>query len=277
VSSAVAGGAPAAPAPAFAARAEGLGKRFHVLRTQRTTLRALRTLLGGESLRRDLWVLDDVSFAIRRGAKLALIGRNGSGKTTLLRLLSGIYAPTRGRLETASRPRPLFSCAVGFAKELSVAENIVLFGAVHGIRRARLLERRDAILERAGLDGLAHAEVKSLSTGQVQRLALTIFAETDADFVILDEVIGNVDTGFLREADRFFRSLVRSSKTVIMTSHDAGFLAEYCDEAMWLDGGRVRMHGAFAEVLAAYESSFAGPGASGPRSVAPPRVVTSTG
>jgi homopolymeric O-antigen transport system ATP-binding protein len=240
----------------LAARAEHLGKRFHVLRSERTVLRALRALARGDSLRRELWVLADVSFEIARGAKLALVGRNGSGKTTLLRLLSEIYAPTRGRLEVADRPRSLFSCSVGFATELSVSDNVTLFGAVHGVRRARLLERRHDILERAGLETLAHVPLKDLSTGQVQRLALTVFAETDAEFVILDEVIGNVDTGFLREADRFFRALARSRKTVIMTSHDASFLGEYCDQALWIDGGRVRAHGTFREVMADYERSF---------------------
>src|SRR5581483_4182319 len=96
-----------AAAASPAARAEHLAKRFHVLRAERTALRALRALLRGESLRRELWVLKDVSFEIARGAKVALVGRNGSGKTTLLRLLSGIYAPTAGRLEVADRPRPL--------------------------------------------------------------------------------------------------------------------------------------------------------------------------
>lgn len=243
-------------ARAAAARADGLGKRFHVLRSERTTLRALRAAMSGEPLRRDLWALRDVSFEIARGAKLAIVGKNGSGKTTLLRLLAGIYAPTCGALTVASRPRPLFSCKVGFARDLSVAENVVLFGVVHGIRRARLLAERDAILARAGLEELAHAPLKDLSTGQVQRLALTVFAETDADFVVLDEVIGNVDAGFLRQADAFFRALSTSSRTVIMTSHDAAFLAEYCEDAMWIDDGRVRLHGRFDAVLREYERSF---------------------
>jgi ABC-type polysaccharide/polyol phosphate transport system ATPase subunit len=252
--------------PAPAARAVSVGKRFHVLRSERTALRALGAVLSGGSLRRELWVLDDVSFEIPCGSKIALIGRNGSGKTTLLRLLSGIYAPTRGRLELTSRPRPLFSCSVGLNKELSVAENVVLFGVVHGIPRARLVGRRDEIIAAAGLDGLAHAAVKDLSMGQVQRLALTVFAETDADFVILDEVIGNVDAGFLREADRFFRGLATSPRTVIMTSHDASFLAEYCDLALWLDRGALRRFGPFADVLREYEDSFAAPaGAAAPR------------
>ncbi|HZR83953.1 MAG TPA: ATP-binding cassette domain-containing protein [Candidatus Binatia bacterium] len=248
-----------AAAASPAARAEHLAKRFHVLRAERTALRALRALLRGESLRRELWVLKDVSFEIARGAKVALVGRNGSGKTTLLRLLSGIYAPTAGRLEVADRPRPLFSCGVGFASELSVSENVLLFGTVHGIRRHRLRERRRDILARADLAPLAHVPVKDLSTGQVQRLALAVFAEAEAEFVILDEVIGNVDAGFLREADRFFRALVDSPRTVLMTSHDASFLRAYCDEAMWIDGGAIRLHGRFDAVLREYERSFGEP------------------
>ncbi len=243
----------------FAARAEGVGKRFFVPRTQRTVVRAARSWLRGEGLWRELWALRDLSFTLRRGAKLALVGRNGSGKTTLLRLLSGIHLPTCGTIATHAQSQPLFSCAVGFAKELTVAENVILFGTVHGMSRRTLQPRLAEILERAGLEDFAFAPMKDLSTGQVQRLALTVFAQSEADFLVLDEVVGNVDHGFLREADRFFRELASSSRTVIMTSHDAAFLAAYCEQAMWIEGGRVRMHGPFDGVMREYERSFDDP------------------
>jgi ABC-type polysaccharide/polyol phosphate transport system ATPase subunit len=240
-----------------AARARGLGKRFLVLRSKRTALAALRAWRGGESLRREKWVLRDVDFEIERGAKVALVGRNGSGKTTLLRLLSGIYSPTCGSLYVPSRPRPLFDCAIGVNQELSVEENVFLFGAVHGLGRGALEARMDELLARAGLSDVAHVPLKDLSTGQAQRLAFSIFAETAADFLILDEVLANVDRGFVEESGRFFRALVDSPRTVIFTSHDADFLATYCAQAMWLDDGRIRLKGDIDRVLREYERSFA--------------------
>lgn len=240
----------------WAVRAQNLGKCFLVLRSRRTSLRAVRALLAGQSLRRELWVLRDLSFEIPRGAKLALLGRNGCGKTTLLRLLAGILEPTHGRVEVAARPRPLFRAEVGFISDLSVTENVFLFGAVHGIPRATLARRLPALLEATGLGLLRHVPLKDLSTGQIQRLALAVFAESEADLVILDEVIGNVDQGFFRAADDYFRRLCKSPRTVVMTSHDTAFLRAYCSSALWLEDGRVRLHGDFETVLHEYERSF---------------------
>lgn len=234
-------------------RAERLSKRFMVLQSRRTTLRAVTALARGQALKREHWVLRDVSFEIERGEKLALLGRNGSGKTTLLRLIAGIYAPTSGRLTVADEPRALFNCEVGFHAELHVVDNLYLFGAIHGIRRRHLAPRERLVLEQAGLEHLAYALMKDLSPGQLQRLALATFAQTDSDFLILDEVLGNVDHSFAREADAYFAGLAQSEKTLIMTSHDVAFLARYCRRALWLEGGAVRMHGPFDEVAREYE------------------------
>jgi lipopolysaccharide transport system ATP-binding protein len=237
-------------------RAGGLSKRFLVLNSERTLLRALRSLVTGGSLRREHWVLRQLTFEIRRGEKLALLGKNGSGKTTLLRLLTGIYEQTSGTLAIDGSPRALLSCHAGFHRELPVLDNVYLFGALHGIGRDVLTPREPAILELAELEHLAYAPLKQLSTGQVQRLAVSVFSQTATDFLIFDEVLGNVDPGFVRQTEAFFSSLARSDKTVIMTSHDASLLRKYCRTAMWLDGGRVRMLGPIDEVIDDYERSF---------------------
>jgi ABC-type polysaccharide/polyol phosphate transport system ATPase subunit len=239
-----------------AVRLDRVAKRFMIPRTQRTTLRVVRALLRREGLRRELWALQDVSFAIAPGERLALIGRNGCGKTTLLRLLSGILAPTSGTIALASPPRALFSTAIGFSQELTVADNVFLFGAIHGLVRHRLAPRQEEIIARAGITHLMHAPLKDLSMGQVQRLALSVFAETSERFLIFDEVLGNVDRGFARTADGYFRALAQSGRTLVMTSHDPAFLGAYCDRAIWIDAGRVHLDGPFDDVMRAYERSF---------------------
>lgn len=239
-----------------AVRLVNVAKRFMIPHTQRTTLRVLRALLRRETLRHELWALEDVSFALSPGEHLALVGRNGSGKTTLLRLLAGILAPTSGTIVLADAPRALFSTTIGFMQELSVADNVYLFGAIHGLTRRRLEPRHAEIVARAGIAHLEHAALKDLSMGQVQRLALSVFAETSERFLIFDEVLGNVDRGFARTADRYFRALAQSGRTIVMTSHDPAFLAAYCDRAIWIDRGRVRRDGAFDDVMRAYEQSF---------------------
>lgn len=239
-----------------AVRLERVAKRFMIPRTQRTTLRVLRALVRREPLRHELWALEDVSFALAPGERLALVGRNGCGKTTLLRLLSGILEPTSGTITLASPPRALFSTVIGFSPELTVTENVFLFGAIHGLVRRRLEPRADEIVARAGITHLAHAQLKDLSMGQVQRLALSVFAESSERFLIFDEVLGNVDRGFARTADAYFRALARSGRTIVMTSHDPAFLAAYCERAIWIDAGRVRLDGPFDDVMRAYEKSF---------------------
>lgn len=241
-------------APAI--RLDHVTKRFMIPLTQRTTLRVVKALLRREALRRELWALEDVSFEIAAGERLALLGRNGSGKTTLLRLLSGILAPTSGTIALASPPRALFSTEIGFSTELTVADNVYLFGAIHGLTRRRLEPRHAEIVARAGVTHLMHTPLKDLSMGQVQRLALSIFAETTERFLIFDEVLGNVDRGFARTADAYFRAIAQSGRTLVMTSHDPAFLAAYCERAIWIDAGRVRLDGPFDDVMRAYEQSF---------------------
>lgn len=240
----------------FAVRAEGIAKRFLVPHARRTMLRTVQSLLRGEALRRELWVLRGLSFEIATGERVALIGRNGCGKTTLLRLLSGIMEPSAGLLRVGEAPRPLFDTSVGFAQELSVSDNLFLFGAVHGMSRRHLQPRHDEIVRRAGIEHLMHAALKDLSVGQVQRLALTIFAETPARFLIFDEVLGNVDRGFARTAEGFFHGLAERGCTLVMTSHDAAFLRAHCERALWLEDGLIRRDGPFEEVVREYEASF---------------------
>jgi ABC-type polysaccharide/polyol phosphate transport system ATPase subunit len=239
-----------------AVRAERISKRFSVSHQRQTTLLMVRAILGGRPLRQEHWVLRDISFAVPRGEKLAIVGRNGSGKTTLLRVLTGIYEPTSGHLAVTGAPRALFDCSIGFMRELPLVDNIYLFGAIHGIDRDRLAPREGAIFELAELEHLKFARLKELSTGQIQRLALSTFSQTDSDLLIFDEVLANVDRGFAHASAAFFRSLAASDKTVILTSHDASFLRAHCQKALWLEKGRVKAIGPCADVLDAYERSF---------------------
>lgn len=242
---------------ALAVRARGLHKRFRVLRRQRTVLRAFAALRDPSTLRRELLALDDVSFEIARGEKVALVGRNGSGKTTLLRVLAGIYQRTSGDLWMAEPPRPLFSHAIGLAGDLPVESNIFLFGAMHEMDRAFLRDRVEPILALADLAELRFALLKELSTGQRQRLALSVFFQSPSAFLAFDEAMTNVDQGFLHQCERYFASLAASDRTVLMTGHDAAWLRRHCTRALWLDAGRLRMDGPLDAVLEAYGRSFA--------------------
>ncbi|OGD21393.1 MAG: hypothetical protein A2W03_06545 [Candidatus Aminicenantes bacterium RBG_16_63_16] len=229
-----------------------LSKCYMVMRRQRTTLRAVRALLRRDPLTRELWALRDLSFTIARGDKVALIGRNGSGKTTLLRLLAGIIEPSAGSLRLEQQPLALFKFWIGQNADLPVIDNIYLFGAVCGMGRAELRPMIVGILQAAGIAELGFAPLQDLSTGQLQRLALSIIFRAPADFLIFDETLAHLDQDFARECDAFFARLADSSTTVILTSHDAGFLRRHCRRAIWLDGGRLRLEGPAGAVIDAY-------------------------
>jgi lipopolysaccharide transport system ATP-binding protein len=234
-------------------RADHLAKRYRVMKRQRSTLRAIKALCGREKLTMELWALRDLSFTIERGEKVAVIGRNGSGKTTLLRLLAGIIDPSCGRLEVAAPPLALFKFWIGQNADLPVIDNIFLFGAVCGMRREALKPRVPEILESSAIRDLGFAPLHDLSLGQRQRLALSIVFRARAEFLIFDETFVHVDQAFFRECNAYFDRLAASHRTMIITSHDPGFLKQHCRRAIWLDQGRIRLDGPAAQVIEAYD------------------------
>lgn len=239
-------------------KVERLSKRFLVFKSQKTVLRTLRLLIKRESFKKELWVLRDLSFELKKGERVAIIGKNGSGKTTLLRILTGIYDKTFGYISVEEEPKSLFNSWIGFNGDLSVIDNVYLFGAIHGIERKILKQNMGNILKMAELYHLCFSPLKELSTGQQQRLAFSVFLQNTSDFFIFDESLAFVDQAFAQECDAYLQNLFSSDKTVIITSHNAAFLKRHCKTALWLDEGRIRKQGEIEEVIGEYERSFSG-------------------
>ena len=240
----------------FCIKVEKLSKRFFTFKSSKTTLQTLRAIIRREPLKKELWVLHDVSFEVKKGDKLALLGRNGGGKTTLLRILTGIYGKTSGDIVLRDNPQALLVFWIGFNGYLSVVENIYLFGAVYGMDRSFLENKIGEILEMSKLSHLRFSLLKELSTGEMQRLALSIFFQNESKLLIFDESFAFIDQDFFRKCDTYFRQLFSCDKTVIITSHDTDFLRKYCRTAIWLDEGRIRMQGEAENVINAYEKSL---------------------
>jgi len=236
--------------------AEGLSKSFTILKRKITVLQVLLSLINRNSLKQTLWVLKDMSCVIKKGDRLALLGRNGSGKTTFLRILTSIYDATAGTFKVNGNARILFDSSVGFNAYISVIDNIYLLGAIHGIKRDVLKNEVQNILETTGLVTYQHALLKKLSMGQIQRLALSILFRSKSDLFIFDEALDAVDGDFIKTFDDHLKQLPVGDTTIIMTSHDSAFLRKYCTTAIWLEDGKNRMHGPFDEVNTAYERSF---------------------
>jgi ABC-type polysaccharide/polyol phosphate transport system ATPase subunit len=181
-------------------KTENLSKRFFILQKEKTTFRALKALIKRESLKKEFWALRNISFEIKKGDKVAIIGKNGSGKTTLLRILTGIYDKTSGSLRIEGQPKALFSYWLGFNIDLSVIDNIYLCGAIHGIGRFFLKQNMSKVLEMTELYHLRFSPLKELSSGQQHRLAFTIFSLTPSDLLIFDDSL-NFDQAFSQKCE----------------------------------------------------------------------------
>ncbi|MCG3176584.1 MAG: Teichoic acids export ATP-binding protein TagH [Candidatus Omnitrophica bacterium] len=235
-------------------RLAGVSKKFRVYRSERTLFRYLMRTLSGEPIHDTLWALRGVDLELRRGDKVAVLGRNGAGKSTLLRLAAGIYGPSSGTIERSEPGLALFRYGVGMQADLPVIENILTTGAFYRIPLARLRERSEAILRFSGLEHLRYHPVKRLSSGQVQRLNFSIFLEAGFSFLVFDESTSMADIEFRARAAVALRELLRSDKTVLLATHQLDFAAQNCDRAIWLEDGRVVQSGGVREVSEAYEA-----------------------
>lgn len=197
-------------------------------------------------------VLDQVDLSIEVGQKVGIIGSNGAGKSTLLKVICGILQPSSGRVQVWGRVAPLIELEAGFEPEISVVDNIVLYGVMMGFSRREMIRRTANILEFAELTEYALTPVKALSSGMVARLGFAIATDVQPDILILDEVFSVGDESFRHKSRQRIEKFWRSSVTVLVVSHDLEFVRQSCNQAIWLDRGQVRMTGAAEEVVDCY-------------------------
>lgn len=197
--------------------------------------------------------LHDISLSLNEGDRVALVGHNGAGKSTLLRLLSGIYEPTRGVARITGKIAPVFDLAVGMDPEISGLENIMIRGLFLGMSRKEMESRVEDISQFTELGDYLHLPLRTYSTGMRVRLALGVVTSIDPEILLLDEGIGAVDAAFMAKARDRLVDLVRRSGMLVFASHSDDLLFELCDSAIWMDEGRIKMHGSLREVLTAYK------------------------
>ena len=203
----------------------------------------------------DVIALDGVSFDVNQGEAFGIIGRNGAGKSTLLRLLARTMRPDEGVVEINGKTSTLLQLGVGFNPELSGSRNVFLGGLAHGLRLKEIGERYDSIVAYAELDNAIDRPLKTYSTGMHSRLAFSISMHLDPDILLLDEVLAVGDESFRTKSLESMRELLDRSGTIVFVSHSLDVLAEFCDRAMWLDDGKVRLVGQADEVVSLYREA----------------------
>jgi len=232
---------------------QGLVKEFAHGRRRLTLYRLLRSQLGGSaangSSRR---ALDDINVEARAGEIVGLVGANGAGKTTLLKTIAGLYAPTRGRVEVRGELTLLAGLGVGMVDELSVGDNIHLYGALCRLPRRTIKDRFDEIVQWAELEGFVDAELRTLSTGMRTRLAFAIAIHIDSDLLLIDEAFSAGDKRFQEKCDEFFRESKTPRRTALLATHNLDFVNAFCDRTLWLHKGKQMAFGPTGTVLSQY-------------------------
>ncbi|MCL4768131.1 MAG: ATP-binding cassette domain-containing protein [Hyphomicrobiaceae bacterium] len=254
-------------------RAEGLGKTYLIgHETERERYTALRDVIGrtaksllrsaGDMIRgrqlvagdevEEIWALKDVSFEIRRGEVVGIIGRNGAGKSTLLKILSRITEPSAGRVEIRGRVASLLEVGTGFHPELTGRENIYLNGAILGMTRAEIRRKFDEIVDFAGVEKFLDTPVKRYSSGMYVRLAFAVAAHLEPEILVVDEVLAVGDAEFQRKCLGKMGEVARGGRTVLFVSHNMGAVASLCQRAILLNRGTLHTQGDVSPVLSAY-------------------------
>src|SRR5579883_1689492 len=200
-------------------------------------------------------VLNEIDLVVERGEKIGIIGANGSGKSTILKIISGILQPTSGTVRVRGQIAPLIELGAGFDGEISVIENIILYGVLLGFSRAEMRNRTQSILEFAELEDYALVPVKALSSGMVARLGFAIATDVQPDILILDEVLAVGDQSFKQKSQQRMEQLWEGHATVLLVSHTLEEIQKSCDRALWLDRGRIRAEGRADAVVAEYLSA----------------------
>jgi len=197
-------------------------------------------------------VLQDVDFSVSAGEKVGIIGSNGAGKSTLLKVICGILPPTEGSVRVRGRIAPLIELGAGFNMEMSVQDNIILYGVLLGYRKEEMKVRIREILEFAELEDYAEIPVKALSSGMKARLGFSVATDVEPDILILDEVLSVGDARFTQKSRQRIQDLWEKSSTILFVSHSLDYVQDLCDRSIWLNQGQVAFAGDTQEAIKRY-------------------------
>jgi lipopolysaccharide transport system ATP-binding protein len=259
----------------IAIKVEGLGKRYRIganqqayktlkeklTQTAAAPFNALRSLTGRngyhpsnghKSKAEMIWALKDVSFEIKRGEVVGVIGRNGAGKSTLLKILSRITEPTEGYADITGRIASLLEVGTGFQPELTGRENIFLNGSILGMKRAEIIKRFDEIVAFAEVEKFIDTPVKHYSSGMYLRLAFGVAAHLDPEILLVDEVLAVGDAAFQKKCLGKIGEVAKQGRTVLFVSHSMGAVSSLCDRTVWFDKGKIQCAGPTSGIVTAY-------------------------
>lgn len=234
------------------AHEEGDTLRRALLRTAASPFQYLREMSRPPTSSEELWAIRNISFQVKQGEVVGLIGRNGAGKSTLLKILSRITDPTEGRAVLRGRIGSLLEVGTGFHPDLTGRENVYMNGAILGMKRSEIYRKFDEIVEFSEIGKFIDTPVKRYSSGMHVRLAFAVAAHLEPEILIVDEVLAVGDAAFQRKCLGKMGAVASEGRTVIFVSHNLGSVQALCQRAIWMQNGRMRLEGPSDRVVADY-------------------------
>jgi len=230
---------------------ENLSKSFTLKRTK-SVFGKLGDINKGKPKLKTIHSLDGVSFTVKKGEMLGIIGLNGSGKTTLLRIISGVYKPDSGSVEVSGKMAPLLQIGTGFHPELNAEENIIMYGLLLGLGKDEIKAKVSSIIEFAELQNFTEMKLKNYSTGMKARLGFSTALQVDPDILLVDEVLAVGDAAFKEKSAKAFLSFKDAGKTVLYTTHNISNVSKLSDRVLLIDKGKLVMIGDPEKVVEKY-------------------------
>jgi ABC-type polysaccharide/polyol phosphate transport system ATPase subunit len=228
-----------------------LAKCYHVYRSPADRLKDA-LMPWGKRRYEEFWALRDLSFDLRRGRVLGVIGRNGAGKSTLLQLLTGVLKPTTGQVHVQGRVSALLELGTGFVREFTGRENVWIYGGILGLTKQQIASHMDDIISFADIGSFIDQPVKFYSSGMYCRLAFAIAVNVDPDILIVDEALAVGDMFFRNRSFNRMKMMREEGKTIIFVTHNLGQFREFCDEGLLLERGQVISRGSTGQVATHY-------------------------
>lgn len=240
----------------LAIEVQGLGVRFRRNRRGRRSIKDLFSDSTRRSKPGEFWALRDVSFDVRPGESIGVVGRNGQGKSTLLKLVAGVLLSDEGTVSVNGGVAPLIEITGGFVGDLTVRENVRLTSGLHGMSKAEVARRFDGIVEFAELEDFVDTPYKHLSNGMKVRLAFAVVSQLEEPILLVDEVLAVGDKAFREKCYRRIDELLADGRTLFFVSHSERDLRRFCTRGLYLDKHRLAMDAPIDEVLDRYNADY---------------------
>ena len=236
---------------------KSVSKKFLIHHERKNSIfEYLTSFFNRNNTREELHVLKDISFSMKKGETIGILGLNGSGKTTLLKIISKIYTADTGVVSVDGQVIPLLELGTGFNPELTARDNIIIYGTILGFSKNEIIKKINNIISFAELEKFLDTKLKNFSSGMSARLAFSTAIEVNPDILLIDEVLSVGDIKFQEKSFQAIMKFKEMGKTMVVVSHSTELIMKVCDRVIWIENGVIREEGVPSVVVSKYQQNF---------------------